>query len=619
MPLPFTSAPSRSEIEGLLQHSVDVITGHVALDGEMTTPMRDGFSSTAKKIKEMASRYREPFRLAVVGDFKVGKSTLINTLLETDILKEGVVPTTGAITELSWGDEESGVVLDQDGKLIFEGTIADASLYADQRTPQGKQVSKRGARVILRGAFELLRNLVIIDTPGLGASQADDRVTLDALHLADAAILVLSALRPGGENAVELAERLRSTRRQMIVVVTRADQVEEHQRAAGLKEANELFSEVRDGDPISFAAPPVREALAVLRDEANGEQGEPTHETARETLAALGYNALHSRLMDDYFSNLGQASQKRTEGYIAELQQALTGLQKRSTSEHDNAQQIAEKLTNELSDVERKVTQELRPKIPFLDAKIEEVIDKNISEFVADLSEALEIYIDKIADSGITGAAKALWGKLNKSYQRKLKRELEAEFKSLFSDDQLRIVIANIERGVSRLLEMEWHQIAASANEAGLPEPIDTESLIRQIREHLAELAVVMSAEFAALVALLLIPGGVIADLIFYIFVLLHKRNIAGKEDARIARVKREARFRVRGQRRTLVDRLGTHFRQFNQKTAQEVIEKTRAGSSEKQAEKSRQIDLADRWRRAHADLDALQTSAADYWRGEVA
>ena len=44
------------------------------------------------------------FNLVVLGEFKRGKSTLINALLERDILPVGVVPLTSVVTAIGAGD-----------------------------------------------------------------------------------------------------------------------------------------------------------------------------------------------------------------------------------------------------------------------------------------------------------------------------------------------------------------------------------------------------------------------------------------------------------------------------------------------------------------------------------
>jgi hypothetical protein len=55
------------------------------------------------------------FNLVVLGEFKRGKSTLINALLERDVLPTGVVPLTSVVTAIGAGDRDQLIVRYADG------------------------------------------------------------------------------------------------------------------------------------------------------------------------------------------------------------------------------------------------------------------------------------------------------------------------------------------------------------------------------------------------------------------------------------------------------------------------------------------------------------------------
>jgi septin family protein len=58
----------------------------------------------------------DTFRLMIVGEFKRGKSTLINAMLGDNVLPAKVAPCTGLITEVKWGDEPSAVLHPDEGE-----------------------------------------------------------------------------------------------------------------------------------------------------------------------------------------------------------------------------------------------------------------------------------------------------------------------------------------------------------------------------------------------------------------------------------------------------------------------------------------------------------------------
>ena len=57
-----------------------------------------------------------PIDVAILGQFKAGKSSFINSLLGQDILPVGVIPVTTTITRLQYGDAERAVVRHFDGR-----------------------------------------------------------------------------------------------------------------------------------------------------------------------------------------------------------------------------------------------------------------------------------------------------------------------------------------------------------------------------------------------------------------------------------------------------------------------------------------------------------------------
>jgi hypothetical protein len=75
-----------------------------------------GLARIAREVEDLQRRNREGrFFLAVVGQFKRGKSTLINALLGTPLLPTGVVPVTAVVTIVEHGAEPRARVEKIDG------------------------------------------------------------------------------------------------------------------------------------------------------------------------------------------------------------------------------------------------------------------------------------------------------------------------------------------------------------------------------------------------------------------------------------------------------------------------------------------------------------------------
>jgi small GTP-binding protein len=138
----------------------------------------------------------EPFLLVVVGEFNAGKSAFINALIGQAALAEGVTPTTARIGLLRHG--ESG----------------------------GREVTKEGLEVLTAPA-EILRDLVIVDTPGTNAVLREhEALTRDFVPRADLVLFVTSSDRPFTESERAFLETIRAWGKKVIVVLNKADLLE---------------------------------------------------------------------------------------------------------------------------------------------------------------------------------------------------------------------------------------------------------------------------------------------------------------------------------------------------------------------------------------------------------
>ncbi len=69
----------------------------------------------AEDVKELHSTSPTYIDLAVIGQFKAGKSSFINSILKDSILPTGVVPVTSVITRIQYGDVPSVLLKYIDG------------------------------------------------------------------------------------------------------------------------------------------------------------------------------------------------------------------------------------------------------------------------------------------------------------------------------------------------------------------------------------------------------------------------------------------------------------------------------------------------------------------------
>ncbi|MDD2769418.1 MAG: dynamin family protein [Methylococcus sp.] len=144
----------------------------------------------------------EHFDVLTVGQFKRGKTSLINALLGDNLLPTAAVPLTSVVTVLSYGETLRITVFFLDGGTLDIARDRLADYVAESANPGNRKGVKE---VLILLPSPLLKSGVrIVDTPGVGSVFRHNTDTAYArLPQCDAALFVLSADQPVGEAELE--------------------------------------------------------------------------------------------------------------------------------------------------------------------------------------------------------------------------------------------------------------------------------------------------------------------------------------------------------------------------------------------------------------------------------
>jgi hypothetical protein len=164
------------------------------------------------------------FFVAAVGQFKRGKSTLLNALLEEQVLPTGVVPATALVTLVRYGAARSARARMLDGRLLPLAIAELADYVTEERNPGNRRgvalVEVTLPSAILRGG------LCLVDTPGLGSVFASNaEATRAFVPQIDAALVVLGADPPISGEELDLAEAMGKQSAHQLFVLNKADRV----------------------------------------------------------------------------------------------------------------------------------------------------------------------------------------------------------------------------------------------------------------------------------------------------------------------------------------------------------------------------------------------------------
>jgi GTPase SAR1 family protein len=162
------------------------------------------------------------FNLAVLGEFKRGKSTLINALLGRPFLPMAVVPLTSVVTVVEYGEALRVEARFNDGR---KETIPVETIpaYVTERENPKNEKGVEEVRVTYPAAF-LKGGVRLIDTPGVGSVyEHNTRVAMEFLPQADAALFVVSADPPISGAEVAFLKQLRPYVEKLFFILNKTD------------------------------------------------------------------------------------------------------------------------------------------------------------------------------------------------------------------------------------------------------------------------------------------------------------------------------------------------------------------------------------------------------------
>lgn len=205
------------------------------------------------------------FTVTVLGQFKAGKSSLLNCLLGSEVLPVRAIPATAVVTRVRAGDrllarvrqhgcEPAEIPLDQLGGWVSQSGNPDNRRGVDWVEVQSPALAD-------------LAGLTLVDTPGTGSSwEANTRTSLDWLPNTGAALLAISATQPLAEPDLRLIDLLRPHTPSLTVLLTKIDLLSPADAAEVLSHVRHQLA-ARLPDPPAVQAFSTRPGYEALREQ----------------------------------------------------------------------------------------------------------------------------------------------------------------------------------------------------------------------------------------------------------------------------------------------------------------------------------------------------------------
>ncbi len=231
-------------------------------------------------IKKLKGRLAQnELIISVIGQFKRGKTALVNAILGEEILPVGIVPLTSVVTKIRNGNTFKAVVhfLDGSSRQILQTELS--GFISEQ---ENKNNHKNVDFVDLWYPCNLLgHGVTLVDTPGVGSvHRHNTKASYAFVQKSDAVLFVLSVDSPINELEEEFLLQAEQYASKFYFVVNKVDTIDDASRAEYLAYCKTVLQGVLVKEPVelypisALTGEGITEVLNVIRRDISSSAGQ---------------------------------------------------------------------------------------------------------------------------------------------------------------------------------------------------------------------------------------------------------------------------------------------------------------------------------------------------------
>ena len=181
-----------------------------------------GVTLNTQSIVNLLNNGNKKINIAVLGQFKAGKSSFLNSFIGKEVLPTGVVPVTSVITQMKYRKNESAKI------HFINNEIAEIKLDEIDGYVTEKNNPENLKNVFVVDLelpqLEQFSNFQFIDTPGIGSIfKHNTETTENWFSEIGLAIVTISAERPLGENEISLVKEISNHCPEIVILLNKVD------------------------------------------------------------------------------------------------------------------------------------------------------------------------------------------------------------------------------------------------------------------------------------------------------------------------------------------------------------------------------------------------------------
>ncbi len=400
------------------------------------------------------------FTVVVLGEFKRGKSTFINALLQKELLPTDVLPETATINALMYNDTPTVQVVMNDGR---EEKGEATQEYLQKFSARQEENLANNVKYIKIGyPSDILKNkLVIVDTPGVDdINESRSEVTYRFIPKANAVIFLLDAKSPLKKTEKDFIDSklLPLGLDTILFAANKYDAVDEEEEEDYLEDLR-----IRLGTAFKIGEKDAQLKKIQLFPLSAKWALQGVLQNKPKLTAASGINELTEALRDMVFN--GKVEQNKIAHYKRRLRDILDNL----VREYDNIRALKNADIDSLKDAVKQIHQMIAEQAD--DKKlIAEYVDKEKKNIKAMVNKSLRFF-HRHLEENVVESIEMYKGMDFKEYvERRVSRLMQREMETWVANysPQVELLLKNLEKELSRGLSYRFKQrikIEAAVND----------------------------------------------------------------------------------------------------------------------------------------------------------
>ena len=323
-------ATSKSEIEAINQ-VLDILT--------KSPKAADRYKARITMLKERKVRaMQNTYRMGVIGVTSSGKSTLINSLLNEDLLPSAVIPSSSQLVSCRKGDTRQGVVYftDKEPQILSSKNLTPQIIKKygeEQSNPHNREKVKQIE--IDSPSFPFDKKLILVDSPGLDAYgfEGHEQLTLNTMLPSIDFCLFITTCKTNSDNKTKaVLDTIAHYDKPVIIIQNMIDSIKPSLNIDGTvrKTENEVAEEHMERVQKIVNASQIKSKVVILPYSAIWAR-EAQQSRHTNLLEKSGYNKLVSTIQDTFTQLCPIAENKRLTFLKQELEKIITEAERDSS------------------------------------------------------------------------------------------------------------------------------------------------------------------------------------------------------------------------------------------------------------------------------------------------